>query len=106
MNEIVVALVSGSLGAGLMSIVLACLQRHWKKKDEKDTRLDAIVDALKLIMIDQVKTNAKRFIRVGRISLGDKEHLKEQHDAYKALGGNGHLDTTMEEVNHLKVIDE
>lgn len=106
MDEIVVALVSGGFGAGLMSIILACLQRHWKKKDEKDTRLDAMVNAQKLMMIDQVKANAKRFIRAGRISLEDKEHLKEQYAAYKALGGNGHLDTTMEEVNHLKVIDE
>lgn len=106
MNAIVIALLSGGTGAGIMAIVLACLQRHWKKKDEKDTRSDAIVNALKLIMIDQVKANAKRYIRAGRISLEDKEHIKEQHDVYKALGGNGHLDTTMEEVNRLKVIDE
>lgn len=104
--EYVIAILSGGVGAGLMTIISSCLQRHWNKKDKEDTRIDAIVTAEKLIMIDLMKRSAKRYIRLGKISLEDKEHLLEQHAAYKALGGNGHLDTIMREINHLKVVDE
>lgn len=100
---ILLAVISSS---GISAIVVALLNRHWQKKDKEDTRIDAIVNAEKLIMIDQVKRSAKKYIRLGKISLDDKEHLKEQYDAYKALGGNGHLDPTMNEINRLKVVDE
>ena len=36
MIEIAVTVLSGSVGAGIMAIVLAALQRRWKKKDGKD----------------------------------------------------------------------
>lgn len=103
LTTIFVAVISSS---GISAIIIALLNRHWQKKDKEDTRIDAIVNAQKLTMIDQVKRSAKKYIKLGQISLEDKEHIKEQYDAYKALGGNGHLDTTIEEINHLKVVDE
>lgn len=99
-------LVGTLTGSGVSAIVIAILQRHWQKQDRKDSRLDALVNAQKLTMIDLVKRSAKKYIRAGEISLEDKEHLKEQYNAYKALGGNGHLDTTMEAIDELKVVDE
>ena len=33
----------------------------------------------------------------------DKETLQEMYGAYKALGGNGHLETVMHEVDRLPV---
>ena len=95
MEYIIAILVAALTGSGVSSIVITVLQRHWQKQDKEDNRLDAVVNAEKLIMIDHVKRSAKRFIRSGKISLEEKEHLHEQYDAYKALGGNGHLDTTM-----------
>lgn len=104
--EILLIVISGLFGSGFTAIVLACLKRHWDKKDREDTRIDALVNAQKLTMIDQVKRSAKVYIHLGKITLEEKEHIKEQYDAYKALGGNGHLDTTMCEINRLPVVDE
>lgn len=106
MEHLITIIISIFSSSGISAIIIALLNRHWQKKDKEDTRIDAIVNAQKLTMIEQVKRSAKKYIKLGHISLEDKEHIKEQYDAYKALGGNGHLDTTMEEINHLKVVDE
>lgn len=87
--------------SGLTAIILACLQRRWAKAD----RQDVIVDALKVLMIDRVRYLGKCYITDDGITLEDKEVLEDMHKAYKALGGNGHLDTVMAEVHRLRVVD-
>lgn len=99
--EWVVALLAGGVGAGIMSIIQAALQRHWKKKDNKSGELTALVRAQKVMMVDRVRWLGEQHIARGRITLEEKETLQEMHAAYKELGGNGHLDTVMAEVNRL-----
>ena len=100
--ETVITLLSVSLGSGgVAAIVLALLQRKWAKDD----RVDALVAAQKVIMIDRVRYICKQHIAQGEICLEDKETIKEMFDAYKALGGNGHLNTIMAEVDKLKVVE-
>lgn len=100
--ETVITLLSVSLGSGgVAAIVLALLQRKWAKDD----RVDALVAAQKVIMIDRVRFICKQHIAQGEICLEDKETIKEMFDAYKALGGNGHLNTIMAEVDKLKVVE-
>jgi len=101
--DIIIALLSAGLGSGMMAIVLAYLQRKWNKADKKDERMDAVVDALKEIMIDRVRYLGKRYISEQEIALEDKESIEGMFKAYKALGGNGHLDTVMDEVERLPV---
>ena len=45
----------------------------------------------------------KCYISDRSISLEDKENLEEMYRAYKGLGGNGHLQTVMDEVERLPV---
>ncbi len=105
MNEtILLALIAALTGSGVSSIIVALLHRHWAKKDKHDERVDALVDATKVQMIDRVRWLGRGYIEAGEIRLEDKENLNEMYKAYKRLGGNGHLDTVMDEVNHLKVI--
>lgn len=104
MEGIIVALIGALTGTGVSSIVVVLLQRKWAKQDNRDERVDALVDANKVLMIDKVRWLGKKYISEGEISLDDKENLLEMYKAYKRLGGNGHLDTVMNEVNHLKVI--
>ena len=85
--------------SGLTGLVLAVLQRHWAKQDKQD----AIVAAVKVLTLDRVKYLAKCYIKDGDIDLGDKETLHDMHKAYKGLGGNGHLDTAMAEVERLPI---
>ena len=96
--------------SGVSGLVVACLQRHWAKRDkqeqprdQKDDKLYAIVAAIKVLTLDRVKHLAKCHIKDGYIDLGDKETLQDMHRAYKALGGNGHLETVMDEVERLPV---
>ena len=100
--ETVIALLSVSLGSGgVAAIVLAMLQRKWTKDD----RVDALVAAQKVLMVDRVRFISRAHIAQGEISLEDKETINEMFSAYKALGGNGHLDTVMGEVEKLKVVE-
>ena len=104
MESLIVALIGALTGSGVCSVVIVLLQRKWAKQDNHDERVDALVEANKVLMIDKVRYLGKKYISEGEIHLEDKDNLKEMYRAYKRLGGNGHLDTVMEEVNHLKVI--
>lgn len=97
---IVIAVVGSS---GVASVVVACLQRHWSKKDREDGRIDALVAAQKVLMIDRVRYLGRAYIRDGHIELADKENIIAMYNAYKELGGNGDLTTVMDEVNRLEV---
>lgn len=108
MKEIILTLAVALLGStGLSTVILACLNRHWQKKDKAkqgDPRIDALVTAQKVTMIDRVRWLGGHYIDNGYITLDDKENLKDMHEAYKALGGNGHLDTVIAEVEKLPVV--
>ena len=101
--EFIKALLSGSVGAGLMAIIMAALQRHWKKKDDKEGAIAALVEAQKVLMIDRVRHLGNRYVSERSISLDDKETLQEMFMSYRKLGGNGHLDTIMAEVSKLPI---
>ena len=103
-TAIIVAILSGGIGSGIVSIVSAFIQRKWAKADKRDERIDALVDAQKVLMIDRVKHLGKSYIEAGEITFDDKDNMAEMHKAYKALGGNGHLDSIMHEVEKLKVV--
>ena len=90
--------------SGVASVVVAILNRHWAKKDKEDDKLAALVTAQKVLMIDRVRYLGQRYINQGGISLADKENLLEMHKTYRALGGNGHLDTIMAEVDELPIL--
>ena len=104
MENLLIALIGALTGSGVSSIVVVLLQRKWAKQDKHDARVDALVAASKVQMIDRVRWLGKQYIADGEIHLEDKENLIEMYNAYKALGGNGHLETVMSEINHLKVI--
>lgn len=100
-----VQIILAALGSGgLSAIVVALLNRHWAKQDREDDKLTALVAAQKVVMIDRVRYLGQRYINDGGITLADKENLEEMHKAYRALGGNGHLDTVMAEVEELPII--
>jgi hypothetical protein len=97
--QIVVACLGSS---GLTAIVLALLQRKWACQD----RQDAIVAGLKVLTVDRVRYLGRSYINAHSISLEDKENLQDMYRAYKSLGGNGHLETVMAEIERLPVQDE
>ncbi len=100
--EIVIAIIGACTGSGVTAIVLAALQHRWAKSDKQD----AIVGALKVLMIDRVRHLGGKYIADKSVTLADKETLEDMHRAYKALGGNGHLDTVMHGVRELPIRQE
>lgn len=89
--------------SGLSAIIVAILNHHWAKKRGTSTKLDALCEAQKVLMIDRVRWLGESYIIRGYITLDEKENLAEMYEAYKRLGGNGHLKTVMEEVHRLPV---
>ena len=89
--EFVKTLLSGSVGAGLMGIIMAVLQRHWKKKDDKEDRnrevlaqLCNIQKQLKQLESDVARNEVKRirweildFYRSCQIGI---RHTQEEFD--------------------------
>lgn len=104
MMETMAGILAACLGSsGLTAIILAVLQRRWAKADKRDAKMDAVVAGLKVLTVDRVRYLGKCYISDRSISLEDKENLEEMYRAYKGLGGNGHLQTVMDEVDRLPV---
>lgn len=97
--EIITMLLGAVTGSGVTAIILAVLQRKWSKDDKRD----AIVAGLKVLTVDRVRYLGKCYIAEGEITLEDRENLDEMYKAYKALGGNGHLDIVMDGVKKLPI---
>lgn len=101
--DLIIGLLGAGIGSGIMMIFHAYLQRKWQKEDKSTEKMDAQTEALKVLMIDRVKNLGKSYIRQGYIDIDDKETMKEMYHSYKRLGGNGHLQTIMDEINRLEV---
>lgn len=115
-TSIVVALIAFLGGGGVTGLVTVILQRHWKKQDDAnkitparigviEAKIDALVKSQKVMSIDRIRYLGLCYIGAKGITLEEKETLHEMHDAYEALGGNGHLDTVMDEVDKLQVVE-
>lgn len=112
---ILVAVIGSSAMASLVTLLTEAVKRRWKKKDEGEKitperigeierKIDALVKCQKVMSIDRIRYLGLCYIGSGGITLEEKETLHEMHDAYEALGGNGHLDTVMDEVDRLRVV--
>ena len=111
MWTILVGILGAGIGSGIMAILLAALQRKWRKDDEEASKeridpklFNALISAQKVLMVDRVRYLGQSYIADRGITLEDKETLQEMYAAYKALGGNGHLTTVMAEVERLPVV--
>lgn len=65
-----------------------------------------MIGAQKVLMVDRVRHLGQSYIYSNQITLESKENLIDMYNAYKKLGGNGHLDTIIAEVEKLPIIDK
>ena len=102
--EIVLAVISGGIGAALVSGVFNIIMWRLNKKSKESQRDKDIVDGLKMIMYDRIKFLAQRAIQDGQITADALEDLIEMHKVYhNQLDGNGFLDSLMNQVKNLKI---
>lgn len=113
MNEVVQTVITALTSSGVVALIIALLNRSWAKSDKRaanasqeSQKLDAVINGLKVLTVDRVRYLGERYIEAHEITLGDKENLRDMYDAYKKLGGNGHLETVMAEVDRLPVVGE
>ena len=110
-------LLTGSVGAGLMVLIQKGIERHWQKKDKQEEREEmtdaetralmlALVENAKIMTIDRFRWLVQKYIEAGEISLSDRENMEDMYRSYKALGGNGHLETAVHEMRKIPVIPD
>lgn len=88
--------------SGICSVVLYFIQRHDKKKDEKDLRLKQISDMLLGLGHDRIVYLGGEYIERGCITQDEYKNLHDYlYEPYKALGGNGTAEKIMREVEEL-----
>ena len=115
--EIILAIALGILGSsGLAAIVVACLNRHWAKKDKKEVsteeverindRIDILFEAEQVSMLDRICWIGEKYIEAREVRLSDLLKLESMYRVFKKLGGNGDADPVMERVRTLPVAHE
>lgn len=118
--EVLPLLLTGATGAAIVALLDHVIQwalgRKAKKDDAReldvaswhddtDQKINALVAGQKYILLDRIQYLARAYIRDGEISFDDRRRLHQMHDAYHNLGGNGDLDTLMEQVDELPLKD-
>lgn len=114
-QNIIIAIIAALGGSGITSILVAIMKRRWKKQDDAEKitpkridnlelKVDALVRCNKVMAVDRIRYLGLCYINTEGVTLEEKETLHEMHEAYKDLGGNGHLDTVMKEVDKLKIV--
>ena len=79
---------------GLLSQILS-LPENWDY-------ITAFRTALKWVLYDRIRYLGQAYIHDGKVDFDDRRILHEMHQCYhNGLGGNGDLDSLMNEVNKL-----
>lgn len=60
----------------------------------------------KVSLLDRIQHLGRSYLKVGEIDFDDRRRLHQMHTAYHNLGGNGDLDTLMEDVDELPLKPE
>lgn len=105
---------ASGIGAGLMVLIQKCVERFWSKKDKQEEQetledsktkqqIAALVENAKVMTIDRYSWLTDQYIMRGGITLSEKNRMEEMYSSYKALGGNGHLETAHLEIQKLPV---
>lgn len=106
MNEIIIAILSGSTLSALITQIGSYIAKRRKRKDAVEDRTEdkdaALKQGMKLLLADKIQYLGLRYIADGEITFTARKMLNEMHSAYhNGLGGNGDFDGLMKEVNEL-----
>lgn len=95
--EWLIELLSGAMGAALVTGLFALITTRKGRKDAK-------AKALRYIMLYIIQERAKQHIKDQCITLEERRSLHHWHDLYhNGLGGNGDADALMAQVDHLQI---
>lgn len=128
MKDFTLVFLSGGVAVALIEVIKELLlwgkNRKAKKEDDEmeredekerqeamkinerletiEKKTDAQSEALKYIMYDRILYLGKKYIEKGSITFDERRILNNMHNSYhNGLGGNGDLNSLMNEVNEL-----
>lgn len=111
-SEVEIAIIGGlcTVLGYLFSYVTHRQDRKLKREDIKteemkrqEKKLNAVINADKTVIMFVIRYVGRDYLKDGEITLEQKETLADLHRAYKGLGGNGDLDTIMEELDEIDI---
>lgn len=101
--DTVTTIIVATLSSSLLTALLNNIFTFVNKKSDKN---DSIRNGVKLILYSKIKHLGKKYIDAGQVSYEDLEDLINMHKCYHTdLGGNGYLDSLMESVKELHIIN-
>ena len=96
--EILAAIVGGSFGAAIVSLIQYLIGRHDKKKAGESSERKA----LRYLMLYIIQERCKEIIARGWTTLEERRSIGHWHDVYhNGLGGNGDADALLQQVKAL-----
>lgn len=98
-ESIIVAII----GSGALSAVISGVFQLLAKKNEKKT---ASGKALLALLWDSTDSLGQRYIEEGSITADELHRILTMFEAYKGLGGNGYMDTLIDNVKRLPIRDK
>lgn len=111
MEGIIIAVLSGGIGAaiatGIMSIIQHKIKRADAKNDAQEHKCWAQTTALRYLMLFIIRWQGTEFLRHPSISWEDRKMMHKWHDLYHdELGGNGDADLLMAAIDKLPLDTE
>lgn len=113
MNELLTAALSGSVIVAVVEGIREYLTYRRGKRDKSDAHLtermesmekmlSVLTESQRYMLYDRIRYLGQAYIEDGAISFDDRRILHNMHMSYHmGLGGNGDLDSLMDEVNRL-----
>ena len=96
--EFLAAIIGGSFGAAIVSLVQFLIGRHDKKKAGESAERKA----LRYLMLYIIQERCKELLARGWTTLEERRSIGHWHDVYHdGLGGNGDADALMQQVMEL-----
>lgn len=98
-TQVIIAII----GSGALSAVISGLFQVLAKKNEKKS---ASGKALLALLWDSTDSLGQRYIEEGSITADELHRILTMFEAYKGLGGNGYMDTLIDNVKRLPISNQ
>lgn len=96
-------IISAALSSSLLTAIINNAFTLLNKKTDKN---NAICNGVQLILYSEIKRLAKKYIDAGQVSYEELEDLLKMHKCYHTdLDGNGYLDSLIDSVKELHIIN-
>ena len=96
-------IIAAALSSSLLTAIINNAFTLLNKKSDKN---NAIRNGVQLILYSEIKRLGKKYIDAGQVSYEDLEDLIKMHKCYHSdLSGNGYLDSLMDSVKELRIIN-